>query len=66
MTEDRKIEKIKDRIKELLKSNAEMMKEIARDHGTNNQGFAMYMGGHDDLKLILDEIESEEIFEEYE
>ena len=63
MTEDQKIEKIKARINALISINLEAMKEIAKDHGTNNIGYAMYMGAYDDLKIVLDEIESGEIYE---
>lgn len=63
MNEEQKIEKIKERIRELININYDRLKEIEEEHGTNNQGYAMYLGAYDDLNLVLKEINSGEIYE---
>ena len=64
MSEEQKIQKIKDRISDLMTSNKEQMKEIRESCGTNNLGYATYVGGCDDLYTILSEIKSGEIYED--
>ena len=66
MTEDQKIENIKDRIRHLIKINLSVMKFTDKQQDTNTIGYAFHMcshGAHDDLKIVLDEIESGEIYE---
>ena len=57
------IELIDERIDEL----AEKADKIAREHGTNNPGWGIYIGGHDELvnlREVLFEIEGDELVKE--
>lgn len=64
MNQDQKVQMIVERIQELFENDEDQLKEIAREYGTQNIGYANFLGSYDTLKLLLEEIQSGEIFED--